>query len=87
MYGLYLHVVYPRLHALGRAIKLRQRFSNWFKTTRPDDHKSNSAHQYFVEVLEEIADLFIQATGTTIVNSENADIADANSGASTAVQQ
>lgn len=79
--------MYPRLHALGRAINLRQSFSNWFEATRPSDHKSNSAHRYFVKVLEKIADLFLQATGTTIANSDEDDTGDANSDASRAGKQ
>lgn len=75
------------MHALRRAIKLRQSFSNWFETTCPNDCKSNSAHRYFIKVLEKIADLFLQATGTTTVNSDESDTGDAKSGAGRAVNQ
>lgn len=83
----FLHELYHSIHALGRAIKLRQRFSNWFEITRPDDHKSNSAHRYFVNVLEKIADLFLQAAGKTVTNSKISPPRDAISGASRAEKQ
>lgn len=70
------------MHALRRAIKLRQSFSNWFETNCPNDYKSNSAHRYFVNVLEKIADLFLQATGTIIVKSDEANTGNANCDAS-----
>lgn len=70
----------PRMHALGRAIKLRKRFSDWFEVTRPDDHKSNSAHHYFLKVLEQIADLFLQTTGKASVNLDEANTGHAKSG-------
>lgn len=85
--GLFLHEVYHSIHALGRAIKLRQSFSNWFETTRPHDHKSNSAHRYFIKILEKIAGLFLQAIGTTTVNSDEFDTTDIKSGAVRAVNQ
>lgn len=66
---------------------MRQRFSNWFETTRPDDHKSNSAHRYFVKVLEKIADLFLQAEGATSVELDAAKTADTTSDASKAAPQ
>lgn len=78
---------YPRMHALRRAIKLRQNFSNWFETTCPNDHKSNSAHRYFVNVLEKIADLFLQATRTTIVKSDEANTGNTNCDASKSSKQ
>lgn len=75
------------MHALDRAIKLRKRFSDWFKVTRPDDQKSNSAHHYFRKVLEKIADLFIQTTGKSSVNLDEANTGHANSGTSRAGKQ
>lgn len=75
------------MHALGRAIRLRQRFSTWFETTRPDDHKSNSAHRHFVKVLERIADLFLQGEGTTTVDLDGVESADTTSDASKASTQ
>lgn len=79
--------MYSRIHALSRAIKLRQSFSNWFETTCPEDHKNNSAHRYFIKVLEKIADLFLQAIGTITVNSDKSDAGDAKSGAGRAANQ
>lgn len=75
------------MHALSRAIKLRRSFSNWFEITSPNDHKSNSAHRYFIKVLEKIADLFLQAVRTTTVNSDESDTGDAKSGAGRAANQ
>lgn len=76
------------MHALCRAIKLRQTFSDWFETTRPDDHKSNLAHRYFIEVLEKIADLLLlQATATATTSSNEADAGEANTGTSKVAQR
>lgn len=69
------------MHALGRAIKLRRDFSNWFEIAKPDDHRSNSAHRYFVKVLEKIANLFLQAVGSTTVSPNGANTESAVSGA------
>lgn len=80
-------ILYSRMHALRRAIKLRQSFSNWFETACPNDHNSNSAHRYFIKVLEKIADLFLQATGTTNVNSDEFNTGDTKSGGGRAVNQ
>lgn len=75
------------MHALGRAIKLRRGFSNWFEIAKPDDHRSNSAHHYFVNVLEKIAKLFLQAAGTTTVSPSGANTESAASGTSKEVNQ
>lgn len=69
------------MHALRRAIKLRRDFSNWFEVARPDDQRSNSAHRYFVTVLEKIANLLLQAAGTITIGSNGGSTESAVSGA------
>ena len=69
------------MHALGRAIKLRQTFSDWFESARPNDQRSNSAHRYFIKVLERIANLFLQAAGTAAAGSKDVNTGNTVSGA------
>lgn len=51
---------------------MRQEFSDWFKLSRPGDHKSNTAHQYFVKVLEKIESLFVEAAEKAAAHSNQA---------------
>ncbi|KAJ0123795.1 hypothetical protein J7T55_012264 [Diaporthe amygdali] len=68
------------IHALSRAIRLRRRFSNWFEAAQPDDRKSNSAHRYFVEVLERLARLFVQTSKNSTIGSDQTNSEEVASG-------
>lgn len=75
------------MRSLYRAIRLRRKFSDWFEAARPNDSNSNSAHRYFIAVLEKITNLFAQAVGKKAVDPSQANIGSASPGAYQEVKQ
>ena len=56
----------PVLNVARRAIALRKRCSEWFKTGTRPDLRTNNTYEYFISVLEEVLNIFGVSDSTQI---------------------